>query len=239
MIFSERRELLDGFRRGDKAALLEVYRYYVRDVSRFLTRGFSFESEGRACSFRGFQGGYEIEAALQEIFRRAFEERARLAYNGIDPYRPYLMRIARNAVINDLKSRQPILFRFRVGRPVILDEAPPGTDPDTITSAERSPEELLESREVARLVVEFKASLDERGLGVFRCRFEDGLSAEAAGAKLKLTRSQVRTTETKVRSRFLEHMQRSGYLTSYKGTAVSLEESAAAIVAFLSLWSIT
>ena len=39
MIFLERRELLDKFRRGDKDALLETYRYYVRDVSRFLTRG--------------------------------------------------------------------------------------------------------------------------------------------------------------------------------------------------------
>jgi RNA polymerase sigma-70 factor (ECF subfamily) len=239
MIFTERRELLDGFRRGDKAALLEVYRYYVSDVARFLTRGFSFDSEGRPCSFRGFRGGYEIEAALQEIFRRAFEERARLAYNGIDPYRPYLMRIARNAVINDLKSRHPILFRFRVGRPVILEEGPAVGDPDLTTSPEHSPEEILESQEVARLVSEFKASLDERGLGVFSSRFEEGLSAEAAAKKLGLTRSQVRTTETKVRSRFLEHMHRSGYLTSFKKSSVFLEESAAAIAAFLSLWSMT
>src|SRR5262249_47400158 len=106
----ESRPLLDGFRRGDQAALLAVYRHYVRDVARFLTRGFSFSSDGKPCMFRGFAGGYEIEAALQEVFRRAFEERARLAYNGIDPYRPYLLRIARNAVINDLKSRHPILF---------------------------------------------------------------------------------------------------------------------------------
>jgi RNA polymerase sigma-70 factor, ECF subfamily len=240
MIFSERRELLDRFRSGDQSALLEVYRFYVKDVVRFLTRGFAFESEGRPLSFRGFRGGYEVEAAVQEVFRRAFEERARLAYDGIHPYRPYLLRIARNAVINDLKSRQPILFRFRVGRPVIIEsDSASALDPDLISSPERSPEEVLESEEVAKLVDTFKRTLDERGLGVFRCRFEEGLSAEEAGRRLRLTRSQVRTTESKVRASFLEHMQRSGYLTAYRRGVPSTVESAAAIAAFLSMWGLT
>jgi RNA polymerase sigma factor (sigma-70 family) len=215
VIFLESRELLDGFRRGDKSALLAAYRHYVRDVSRFLTRGFTFDSEGRGCSFRGFRGGYEIEAALQEVFRRAFEERARLAYNGIDPYRPYLLRIARNLVINDLKARQPILFRFRVGRPVIIPEAEQNELEEHL-QVEQTPEELLESREVQQLVARFKAELDERSLAVFRARFEEALSAEEAAKKLGLTRSKIRTTESKVRATFLEYMQSSGYLTSYK-----------------------
>lgn len=236
MIFLENRELLDAFRRGDKPALLAAYRYYVKDVARFLSRGFSFDSDGRPCSFRGFRGGYEIEAAIQEVFRRAFEERARLAYNGIDPYRPYLIRIARNAVINDLKSRHPILFRFRQGRPVIL-ETPEEADPDRIESAERSPEDVLESEEVARLVAKFKSALDARALGVFRCRFEEGLSAEEAAKRLELTRSQVRTTETKLRERFLAHMHASGYLTEYKKDGRELEKGLAAMMILLS-WSV-
>ena len=236
MIFLERRELLDAFRRGEQAALLEVYRHYVRDVAKFLTRGFTFDSEGKQCSFRGFRGGYEIEAALQEIFRRAFEERARLAYDGINPYRPYLLRIARNAVINDLKSRHPILFRFRAGRPVIL-ETPPEEEPDRIETPERSPEEVLETQEVAKLVADFKASLDARALGVFRMRFEEGLSAEDAGSRIGLTRSQVRTTEAKLRERFLAHMQASGYLTDYKRDVPAVEASLAALAIFVS-WSV-
>jgi RNA polymerase sigma-70 factor (ECF subfamily) len=237
MIFAERRDLLDGFRRGDKAALLEVYRFYVRDVMRFLTRGFAFDSDGRACAFHGFRGGYEIEAAVQEVFRRAFEERARLAYDGIHPYRPYLLTIARNAVINDLKSRHPILFRFRVGRPVII-ESDVTSDPDLVISPERTPEEILESQEVQKLVAAFKAALDARALGVFQCRFEEGLSAEDAGRRLQLTRSQIRTTESKVRAEFLRYMQKSGYLTAYKKSMPSVAESAAAISALLSMGSI-
>lgn len=228
MIFEGRRGLLDAFRRGERAALLEVYRAYAADVARFLSRGFSFESDGRPCSFRGFRGGYEIEAAIQEIFRRAFEERARLAYDGLHPYRPYLLRIARNAVLNDLKSKQPILFRFRAGRPVVLEPAEDG--PEVLPSAERSPEEVLEANEVAALVAAFVDGLDARERGVFRLRFEEGLAAELVAEQLGLTRSKVRTTEVKLRERFLEHMRRSGYLTAYRAPRAGIASSVAALL---------
>ncbi|MCK6552709.1 sigma-70 family RNA polymerase sigma factor [Myxococcota bacterium] len=229
MIFEGRRALLDAFRRGDRDALLEVYRAYAADVARFLSRGFTFESDGRPCAFRGFRGGYEIEAAIQEVFRRAFEERARLAYDGLHPYRPYLLRIARNLVINDLKSKQPILFRFRAGRPVVLE---PASDdgPEALPSSERSPEDELEASEVARLVAEFLGGLDERERGVFRLRFEEGLAAEVAAEQLGLTRSKVRTTEAKLRARFLEHMRRSGYLTAYREGRAGAAASVAALL---------
>lgn len=234
MILLERRELLDGFRKGDQRALAEVYRHYVRDVSRFLVNGFSFDSAGKMCAFRGFRGGYEVEAAIQEVFRRAFEERARLAYDGIHPYRPYLLRIARNAVINDLKSRHPILFRFRTGRPVLL-ESPEMKEAEDFATADLSPEELLESREVGELVARFRAALDAREQGVFACRFEEGLSAEEAGKKLALSRSQVRTTEAKLRERFLEHMRASGYLAHYKSGGAVDASSALAMSMLLAL----
>lgn len=230
MILVERRDLLDGFRRGDREALLAVYRHYAADVTRFLTRGFSFSSAGRPCSFRGFRGGYEVEAAVQEIFRRAFEERARLAYDGINPYRPYLLRIARNAVINDLKAKNPILFRFRSGQPVVIETGEDG--PEELPAATRSPEEDLLVREVDELVRAFKAKLDPRGRGVFEQRFEKGLSAEGAGAALGLSRSQIRTSEAKLRKDFLAHMQASGYLEGYRG-ALGVEAGVA--MAMLSL----
>lgn len=220
MILLERRELLDGFRRGDRTALLEVYRYFVRDVARFLTAGFSFDSGGQRCTFRGFRGGYEIEAALQEIFRRAFEERARLSYNGIDPYKPYLLRIARNTVINDLKSRHPILFRFRSGGAVILEPCRE-TDPDVVVSRECSPEEVHEAREVAALVEAFLSALEPRMRALFELRFQEGLAAEETGKRLGWTRAQVRTREARLRASFLEHMQAAGYLTR-AGRAASI-----------------
>jgi RNA polymerase sigma factor (sigma-70 family) len=232
MILLESRALLDGFRRGDKSALLAVYRRYVGDVTRFLMRGFTFTSGGRLCSFRGFRGGYEIEGAIQEVFRRAFEERARLAYDGINPYRPYLLRIARNLVINDLKAKEPILFRFRAGQTVVLEPAEEEM-PEALPAQVRSPEEELEVREVAKLVAQFKATLGSRELGVFEHRFEKGLSAENAASELGLTRSQVRTTETKLRKSFLAHMQSSGYLSHYRADPGALEKSMATIASLM------
>lgn len=235
MILVEDRALLDGFRRGDKKALLTVYRHYVADVTRFLSRGFTFTSGGSPCSFRGFRGGYEVEAAVQEVFRRAFEERARNAYDGIHPYRPYLLRIARNAVINDLKAKNPILFRFRAGGPVVLEPAEEDTGIEAQPALTKSPEEELEVQEVAKLVTAFKEKLDDRSRGVFEHRFENGRSAEKAGAELGLTRSQVRTTETKLKKAFLAHMQASGYLTNFRSTTRGLEKSLAT-VALLLAW---
>lgn len=232
MILVDDRDLLDRFRRGERAALLAVYQHYVTDVTRFLTRGFTFDSQGRHCAFSGFRGGYEIEAAIQEVFRRAFEERARLAYDGLRPYRPYLLRIARNAVINDLKSKQPILFRFRQGRPVILEPSAEET-PESSPASTASPEEIAEAREVHELVVAFKAELDEREAAVFRARFEEGMSAERAGSAVGLTRSQIRTTEQRLRERFLAFMQSRGYLGHYGRRDAGLEHSVSAALLVL------
>jgi RNA polymerase sigma factor (sigma-70 family) len=195
-------------------------------------RGFSFNSSGKICSFRGFRGGYEVEAAIQEVFRRAFEERARLAYDGINPYRPYLLRIARNLVINDLKAKEPILFRFRAGQPIVLEPAEEETV-ESLPAASKSPEDEAEVREVAALVEAFKSRLDQRERGVFEQRFEKGLSAEKAGEELGLTRSQVRTTESKLRKDFLMHMQSSGYLAHYRADAGGLEKGMATIAMLL------
>ncbi len=239
MILLDDRALLDGFRAGDKAALLQVYRHYVRDLTRFLARGFTFNSKGRPCAFRGFAGGYESEAAVQEVFRKVFEENARLAYDGLSPFRPYLLRIARNLVINDLKAKQPILFRYRQGRAITLN-APTEAELalENTPVADRCQDELLEAKEVAKLVQSFKEMLSARDLSVFEYRFEQGLSALKAGQALGLGRSQIRTTEEKVRARFLKHMQRSGYLQNYTATGIPATQAMGAVALLLG-WGLT
>lgn len=239
MILIEDRKLLDGYRAGEQAALLAVYRHYVRDVTRFLARGFTFNSRGRPFAFRGFSGGYESEAAVQEVFRKVFEENARLAYDGLSPFRPYLLRIARNLVINDLKAKQPILFKYRQGRAVTLSEPSEAELAlENTPIADRSQDDLLEAQEVAQLVAEFKKSLSARELGVFEQRFEHGHSALDAAQALGLGRSQVRTTEGRVRGSFLKYMQRSGYLQNYTANGPSAVE-ALGTVALLLGWGLT
>src|SRR5262245_21462914 len=108
-IFQEHPELLPAFRRGDRSALEAVYRRYVSDVVRLLRLGVT-SGGARA---RGIDGHALLDAA-QDVFVRAFGEAGRLGYDGIRPYRAYLLRIAQNLRIDQLR---------RAGREVLLDDA--------------------------------------------------------------------------------------------------------------------
>src|SRR5574341_691980 len=89
------RSFLDAFRRGDRAALAAVYEHYVAGVSAILRHGFAFSSGGARTRFHGYRSQFELEDILQEVFSRAFSERARLAWDGLTPYESYLAGIAR------------------------------------------------------------------------------------------------------------------------------------------------
>ena len=90
-VFSGRRELLDQFRSGDRAALRTVYERYVDDVETLARRGFTIESSEHVY-VRGVSGD-GVRELVQDTFTRAFASSARTAYDGISPYRPYLLRI--------------------------------------------------------------------------------------------------------------------------------------------------
>lgn len=47
-IFDNNRELLDRFRRGERAALAAVYEHYVDDVALLARRGFAIDARGGA-----------------------------------------------------------------------------------------------------------------------------------------------------------------------------------------------
>src|SRR5690349_20476148 len=105
-IFDNNRELLDRFRRGERAALAAVYEHYVDEVARLARRGFPLDSPGGA-----YIPGVDLEGEhelVQDTFVRAFSDRARTSFDGVLPYRPFLLRITRNLMIDRLRaSRRP------------------------------------------------------------------------------------------------------------------------------------
>jgi RNA polymerase sigma-70 factor (ECF subfamily) len=105
-LLSSDRVLLEQFRAGKLEALTRVYEEYAGMIAGFLTRGFTFSSKGRALEFRGYQQPFDLENVLQETFVRAFSEPARLAYDGLTPYRSYLTAIARNLVLSEHRRRR-------------------------------------------------------------------------------------------------------------------------------------
>ncbi|MEO1482097.1 MAG: sigma-70 family RNA polymerase sigma factor [Myxococcota bacterium] len=211
----ENRELLAGFRRGDATALRAVYEAYVYDLSAFLRRGFVFNAGEKSLRFRGYDSTYDLEDCLQEVFRRAFGERARDSYDGLRPYRNYLWTIARNVVINDYQARMKTLSRYddvSEHEPVADEEWTGGDDPlGTDPSAHPNPEKATLSEELRGLVDRFVDDLPAREHQVFELRYRRGLNHLEIEAHTQLSPSKIKTTEARIRKRLLRFLHQHGY----------------------------
>ena len=213
----EDRDLLDRFRAGEAKALARVFAHYAESVAAVLRRGFSFRAGEQPIRFQGYAGVFDLEDAIQEIFRRAFSEHARSTYDGLRPYRAYLSTIVRNTVINDYLARSRVLERYSID-----DMAPVPTDPDWSAADDvlgdeapeprGEPERDAETQELHRLVQVFKATLSGREREVFALRFARGLSQAQIEAESGLSASKIKTAEAHLRKSFLRFMRGHGYL---------------------------
>ena len=79
MFLAKNKELQEAFREGTRESMDEIYRHYSPGVQRFLRNGFTFRSGGGHCYFKGIKTNDDLNVAVQEVFRRAFEDRARNA----------------------------------------------------------------------------------------------------------------------------------------------------------------
>jgi RNA polymerase sigma factor (sigma-70 family) len=204
----ERRELLARFRAGDRSALEEVYRHYVQGVATFLSRGFTFQSAGRTLRFAGYGQPFDLDNALQETFARAFRESARLGYDGIQPFKNYLLAIARNFVVDQLRSRE------HAASPLVEAVREAGDGVGSEPGAESGEDEALH-RELGDLYGAFVEGLEPRDRSFFKARFEEERSQVEAGRMNGMSHMQARTLEKKLRERFLRFMRARGYLEEY------------------------
>jgi RNA polymerase sigma factor (sigma-70 family) len=185
-LLTEDSALLAAFREGRREALERVYRHYVGDVVAFLARRFPSRAE--------------LEAVTQEVFIRAFSDSARAGYDGLRPYRAFLLGVARNTAMRALERRAGESARFAP-----LDEDEAGPPP--------APEQDLHAARGRELVAAFLAgACDDRDRKLFQLRFDEGLSQEAAAQAAGLTRIQVRRWESKLRARLLRQLKRAGYV---------------------------
>jgi RNA polymerase sigma-70 factor (ECF subfamily) len=216
--FIKQPQFLEDFRAGKGPALDKVYRLYKRPLRNFILRGFAFRSEGRPMYFAGLYAEADLEDIIHETFRRAFGERARLAYDGVRPYKNYLFTIARNAVITDLtvKQRQVPVGEALMRDTPIEDMTPlehwvrarqASLEPDGIESEER-----VEKLEIYGLLMGFVESLSEEDRRFFELRFLSCCSQERTAKRMGWNRARVRKVEAKLRKAFLTHAMGSGYL---------------------------
>ncbi len=199
------RTLLEGFRLGDGAALAEVYERHAREVAVLLRHGFEFNAGGRRHRFVGYGATHDLQDALHETFRRAFEPRARESYDGIRPYGPYVRTIARNVVLARFRKAATTFVPLDTtdaaasseGSPVLADDAP---------HADRR----LHDDEVRNLMAAFVAQLDELDRRLVELRFVEGQSQRDAARALGLGRQRVRTREARLRAALLEFLRARG-----------------------------
>lgn len=211
MLLVNDRALLEAFRRGDRAALAEVYTHYADPVATLLLEGFSFVSGSKTCVFHGLRSRFDLEDRLHDVFSRAFRERARLGYDGLRPYRRYLFSIARNVVIDDFRRKERSMLDFTV-EPANLETAPEAPEP----SWGFEPDLGAEASELNALVRAFVGELPERDRTVYRARFEEQLDQATVAARAGLSASQVKTSEARIRKRFFTYLQAHGYLEDYR-----------------------
>lgn len=201
---TENRELLEAFRAGEREALDRVYRHYVPAVAQMLRHGFSFQSRGESCAFRGFASDFDLENAVQEVFVRAFGERARLQYDGLRPYVNYVFAIARNLVIDQFR-RQQSQDRFvrETAAEAWVVEAPVGPS-------------RVEEKEISALIREFLTAQAPLRRQLYRLRFVEQLSQRQTAARLSLSRIQVRRHEAHLKRELLEYLREGGYLDAFE-----------------------
>ncbi len=181
-MFRDRPELLAAFRRGDRAALEAVYWAYVHRIEQLIRSGWRGRDGARGTA----PAANEVADLVQETFARAFDKRARLAFDGMREYGPYLATIARNLLV-DWARRRNREVPSDVGELTL----PEGSDLND--SADWADETTMQR------VREYIGSLPEDLAAVHRERYIHCRSQRDAAAALGLSRQQLRTREERLR----------------------------------------
>lgn len=183
-LFGGDRDLLDRYRRGERAALERVYWAYIDAVERLVTR--CVRSQGAAPP----EYAVSVEDLVQDVFIRAFTEGSRVGYDGIRDYGPYLFTIARHVVVDAFRRR---------GREVPTDLATLSDQAATAPTEWGVEGSLSTDARVLARVRGYLSQLPPDLAAVHRQRFDLGVSQHAAAQALGISRQQLRTLEKKLR----------------------------------------
>ena len=223
MFLAKNKELLEAFREGTKEAMEEVYLHYEPGVKRFLKSGFSFRSGDGHCYFKGIPSEDDLNVAVQEVFRRAFEDRARNAYNGINSFSNWVLAIARNMVINQFRNREVVISSYvseddSRGDSALID-GENSRQYGGVLFAEPSQHQqtTVEKTELRGLIQEFMSELVPEDKELLVLRFVENKSQEEAAEIIGSTRMKIRTAESKLRRRLKAFMRGTGYTEHMKG----------------------
>lgn len=218
MFLAKNPKLIEAFKKGDRKAMDEIYRHYAPGVTSFLRKGFSFRSATGNFYFKGIQDPSELKSAVQEVFRRAFEAKARNSYNGAYSFTNWVLAIARNMVINQFRNREIAFSEYISGSDershltVMDDEVTEEFTGLLYGQPSPSQDTKMETNELKTLIDKFMGELDEHDRSLLVLRFAEGRGQEETAEAIGSTRMKVRTAESRLRGRLRAYLRHSGYI---------------------------
>lgn len=198
------RELLRAFKRGDPSALALVFDLYAPVVAAGVRHGISFDAQGERMRIGHDLLEHEVEILVADVFSRAFAEQARNAYDGVRPFRRWLLAIARNLLVDAARERK------RTVKSVAVD------DLETLASDDADPETAVEERELFALVEEFAQQLGEPDKTIYRLRYQDHRSHRETGEALAMSEIQIRRRDARLRDQLLRFLRKHGFLRDHQ-----------------------
>ena len=190
-VFEGDRALLTDFRAGRREALTRVYLATVERVAELVACGFSLGDGVRVPPVRAAQQA----DVIQEVYLRAFSERARLSYDGISAFEPWLLTIAKNFMIDEGRKRGHV-----------VPSGAASHEPEVLPV---SPEEELDWRTLQQATRGWVSSQSPELQDFVRLRFTEERSQAEVASALGVTRRKVRTLEEQVLAGLKEFLGKS------------------------------
>ncbi|WP_168210638.1 RNA polymerase sigma factor [Persicimonas caeni] len=211
----ESEENIEAFRRGDRDLLGDVYRHYVSDVERMLRGGFTFTSQGETVRFRGITQPFRLQEVIQESFIHTFRDKARQAYDPAREFRPYLLTIVRNLVIDRYRRRKLESQLFvHLGDMAYADE-----DEREVLgrlsgneAQQGDPEESAWQSQLGVVLGEFLAALDDVDSRILEEHLLGSQTQQGMADELGMSRNDVRKRIRELRARLLRHLKSEGVI---------------------------
>lgn len=210
-IFQKDRVILEQFRAGDKEALSAVYYFYINDIEALVRSGRRIPN---ALAINDLDQQQDL---IQEIFIRAFSKSARLGFDGLRPYKPYLLSIAKNVIIDYLRKLPKELLGYSFN-----DEDDEQLiaffSNGAIIEAENnhSRESGVHWDRCLSASHQYVSSLPDLQQKFIKLRFKEEMPQLTVAKTLRMTRWKVRTLEKKIQSGLKKYLTRAKLIDERK-----------------------
>lgn len=216
-MFENNRKLLDEFRKGQQNALSEVYYRCVDSVALVIRSGFQVSAK-TGTRVPGISSMDLQRDLVQEVFVRAFSEKARLNYDGLRPYQPYLVQIGRNLLVDYWRKQgREISWENNSNNDSTRENS---VESRYVTNLESvPPEDDLHWKTLKGATAKYVAALEPELREFVSLRFEEELSQYDLMKKLRISRWKVRRLEAKVQSGLMKFLKTQGLVVKTTGAS--------------------